>query len=377
MIIGIDGNEANVLNKVGVNTYAFNIIWGLYNLSIENKHKNKYYIFLKHKPHNDLPKENVNWKYIVLKSRSKWILTQLVPYLRSKKHNLDVFFTPSHYIPPFVSVPRVCSIMDLGYLEDMGQFRIYDYWQLKYWSAYSMRASKKTITISAQSERDIVRHYNNVSMNTYVTHLGYDKNRFNTHIDKNKIKVVKSKYAIVNDYILFMSTLKPSKNIDGLIKAWAKIESKHPETVLVIAGKKGWLYESIFKVLDDLNIQKRVIFTDFLPEEDKESLIKGAKAFVLPSFWEGFGLDVLSSMACGVPNLLSNVGSLPEVGGDAAIYFDPQSINEMAIKIGNILSLNEKDYNKLSEKCIKQANSFSWERCSELTLDIIESAKNV
>jgi glycosyltransferase involved in cell wall biosynthesis len=133
-----------------------------------------------------------------------------------------------------------------------------------------------------------------------------------------------------------MSTLKPSKNVEGLVTAWELVHRKFPHYKLVIAGKKGWLYESIFDVVKAKGLESYIVFTDFVPEDEKPYLIKGAQAFVLPSFWEGFGLDVLSAMAMGVPVVVSDRGSLPEVVGDAGLIVNPdkpESIAQGMIKV--------------------------------------------
>jgi len=373
MNIGIDGNEANVVNRVGVNTYAYNVLKELHKIS-QTRPKTFFTIFLSSKPHSHMPIQTKNWRYVHLPHRKLWTVTRLMPYLRQNSGNFDVFFTPGHYIPPFLPIPRVVAIMDLGYLENTGQFNRFDYWQLKYWSAYSIRAACSILSISAQTERDIVRHYQNASMKTFITHLAYDNATFTPIKSKNEILRVKNKYDIVNDYILFMSTLKPSKNIEGLMDAWAKVENKYKETTLVIAGKKGWLFDSIFEKAKELGIENRIRFTGFVDEDDKEHLIKGSKAFVLPSFWEGFGLDVLSSLASGVPSIISDIGSLPEVAGDAGVYVDPFNIDSIASAIDSVLSLSQKDYNKLSQDGIEQAKKFSWEKTAKLTLEVIENS---
>jgi glycosyltransferase involved in cell wall biosynthesis len=144
----------------------------------------------------------------------------------------------------------------------------------------------------------------------------------------------------------------------------------------VITGKKGWLYESIFDRVKALNLTGDVIFTDFVPEEDKAPLIKGAKVFVLPSFWEGFGLDVLNAMACGVPVVVSGVGSLPEVAGEAGIVVNPYKPASIAGGIAKVLSMSDLEYNKLIEKGLKQVKKFSWEKTARETIEIIERVKN-
>lgn len=373
MNIGIDGNEANVVNRVGVNTYAYNVLKELQKIS-QKRDDLSFTVFLNNEPHSHMPKQTKNWKYVRLSYRKFWTITRLMPYLWFKKSELDAFFTPGHYSPPFLPIPRVASIMDLGYLENTGQFNRFDYWQLKHWSAYTIGVARAILSISAQTERDIVRHYNNASKKTFITHLGYDDDVFTSSKNTKDMSRVKNKYDIVNEYILFMSTLKPSKNIEGLMEAWSLVEKLHKKTILVIAGKKGWLFDTIFQKAKELGIEERILFTGFVDEEDKEHLIKGAKTFVLPSFWEGFGLDVLSSLASGVPSIVSDIGSLPEVAGEAGVYIDPYNTDSIARAIDNVLSLSQKDYNKLSERGIEQAKKFSWRKTAELTLEVIENS---
>ena len=374
MIIGIDGNEANIVTKVGVNVYAFNLLWGIYKLQGQWQNKHKVIVYLKNLPLPDLPKPTKSFSYKVIPGGGAWIVKKLTPKLFTDKPRPDIFFSPSHYVPPFSPVPRVCSIMDLGYLEFSGQFKKYDFWQLKLWSAYSLYVSKAVIAISNSTKEDIVRHYPFASKKTFVTLLAYDNKKFHTGISPNDVRRVLHKYSIVNDYVLYLSTLKPSKNVVGLLVAWRRVKKGFPDTKLVIAGKKGWLYESIFAKVKELGLTKDVIFTDYVPEEDKPGLIKGAKLFVLPSFWEGFGLDALNAMASGVPVVVSNVASLPEVVGKAGILVDPYNIKSIEGGIRKVLSMSQAQYNTLVEAGIKQAGRFSWEKTARETLQILEKA---
>lgn len=367
MIIGFDGNEANTKNRVGINVYGFELLWSLYQLQEKSNFDYSLIVYLKDEPLNDMPKERQNFKYCVLPSKGNWILTKLVPHLLINKNKLDVFFSPSHYVPPLFTIPLVCSIMDLGYLEFSAQFQKKDFWQLKVWSAISIYISKAIITISNSTKQDIVRHYPSVKDKIYVSHLGYNKRQFNTSISVNDVRRVKKKYSIVDDYVLYLGTLKPSKNIESLVSAVSKIKN----ISLVIAGKKGWLYESIYNRVKDLGISDRVIFTDFIQEEDKAALIKGAKLFVLPSYWEGFGLDALNAMAAGVPVVVSNIASLPEVVGDAGVLVDPNNIDSITNGIASVLSLSKSKYNELSRKVTGRAQEFSWEKTGKLTLEAI------
>lgn len=372
MLIGIDGNEANIQKRVGVNQYAFELLKYTHKLQEEWKNRHNVIVYLSSKPLEDLPKENSGWKYKVIPRQKLWILTKLMPRLVINKEKLDVFFSPSHYIPPISVVPRVCTIHDLGYLKFTGQFKKYDFWQLKYWTAISLYISKAIIAVSNSTKRDIVRHHPSVSDKISVTQHGYDKDRFNTSIDNNDVRRVKNKYSIVGDYVLIISTLKPSKNIEGLLEAWKFVIKDFPKYQLVIAGKKGWLYKTIFEKVKDLKLEGKVIFTDFIPEEDKAALIFGAKVFTLPSFWEGFGMDALTSMACGTPVVVSDIEALREVTGKAGVFVDPYKISNIASGISKVLSMSKVGYMSLVKKGLKQAEKFSWEDTARKTIKILE-----
>lgn len=370
MIIGIDGNEANTENRVGINVYGFELLWSLHRLQEQSKTKHSLIVYLKNEPLPDLPKETQNFRYKVIPGGGNWILTKLTPQLFKDRPRPDVFFSPSHYVPLVAPMPRVCSIMDLGYLEFSGQFRKKDFWQLKLWSAISIYVSKAIIAISNSTKTDIVRHYPMAKDKIYVSLLGYDNVKFNTNIQSNDVRRVKNKYSIVDDYVLYLGTLKPSKNLENLIRAFVGVNG----VKLVIAGKKGWLYESIFQTVKEVGLADWVIFTDFIDEKDKPFLIKGAKVFVLPSFWEGFGLDALNAMAAGVPVVASRVGSIPEVVGDAGILIDPKNVDSIRNGIKKVLSMSESTYNKLSTKVINQAKKFSWDKTAQTTLNALEYA---
>lgn len=370
MLIGVDGNEANVKERVGVNTYAYEVLWGLYKLCHKWEDEHKFVIYLREAPKKFLPKETLSWKYKVLPGKSMWIIRTLMPHLYLASEKPALFFTPSHYTPPLAPMPRVCSIMDLGYLKFSGQFRKYDYWQLKLWTAWSLLVSKCIISISNTTKRDILEHYPFTKDKVLVTKLGYDAKRFNTKKPINA-GVVRKKHGLPEKYVLFLSTLKPSKNIEGLLVAWQKVSVKFPGYKLVIAGKKGWMYEQIFEKTGELVVGDSVIFTGFVDEQDKEALVKESALFVLPSFWEGFGLDVLSSLASGVPVVVSNRGGLPEVAGKAGIIVDPENPDDIAGGISSILSMSRLEYSKIIKKGLEQAKKFSWEKTAMGTLRIL------
>jgi len=379
MTIGIDGNEANVKNRVGSGVYAY------YLLEEFTKVKShQFVVFLKEKPLPDLPKENSNFKYKVFGPKKLWTQFAL-PVKLSFFPNIDVFFSPAHYGPRFSKVPNAITIFDLSYLHFPELFKKNDLYQLTNWSKYSIKNSKHIFTISESSKADIVKNYKVNPSKITVTYPGYDKENFKPQ-SKPKIDRIKKKYKISDNYLIFVGTLQPRKNIERSIEAFASIVhssqyavhirksvNREPSThnlSLVIVGRKGWLYDSIFQKIKDLKLEDKVIFTDYVPSQDLPALISGAKAYVLPSLWEGFGIPVVEAQACKVPVVVSKTSSLPEVVGGSGILVDPKSIDSIAGGIKKVLT-DEKLRQTLIEKGFTNIKRFSWSSCAVQTLEVL------
>ncbi len=246
-------------------------------------------------------------------------------------------------------------------------FKKSDLNQLTKWTKYSVRKAKQIFTISKSSKDDIIKEYGIPGYKIAVTHPGIRKEISNK---KQAISMdnLKSKYKIKGDYILFVGTLQPRKNIIRLVEAFSKIKS---DVKLVIVGKKGWLYEEILESPKKFDIEDRVKFLDFVPDEDLPLFYKNALCFVLPSLYEGFGLPVLEAMQYGCPVITSNISSLPEVGGDAALYIDPLNVNDIKKNLELIIQ-NSELRQKLIKKGYEQVKKFSWEKTARETLSALE-----
>lgn len=364
MIIGIDGNEANVTNRVGIGEYAFELLKQFANSKFQIP-KSKVTIYLKNKPHNDLPKEQEGWEYRVIGPSKLWTQLGLPLDLYLHKPRPTIFFTPTHYAPRFSPIPTIISIMDLSYIHYPQMFKQSDLYQLNNWTAYSARKASRIFTISQASKGDIMKEYGIPENRVVVTYPGV---KMNPSKVKNS-KVLKEKYGIKGDYLLFVGTLQPRKNVRKLIEAFSKIGKK--DLTLVLVGKRGWLYEEILSAPKDFGVEREVRFLDFVPDEDLPTFYKNAVCFILPSLYEGFGLPVLEAMQYGCPVITSNVSSLPEAGGDAALYIDPNNVDDIANKISLILS-DSKLRSGLIEKGYKQVKKFSWEKTARETLRVLE-----
>jgi glycosyltransferase involved in cell wall biosynthesis len=190
------------------------------------------------------------------------------------------------------------------------------------------------------------------------------------------MEILEKKYHIIGNYILFVGTLQPRKNIEKLIEAFASVVKKHPKLSLVIVGKHGWLYEDILKAPKKFDIEEKVKFISFVPDDDLAYFYKHAVCYVLASLYEGFGLPVLEAMAYDCPVITSNVSSLPEAGGDAALYVDPKNIEDITEKILMLVE-NESLRRDLIEKGKKQIKKFSWEKCAKETLEVLTTVAEI
>ncbi|HAS68893.1 TPA: hypothetical protein DCS00_01875 [Candidatus Collierbacteria bacterium] len=205
-----------------------------------------------------------------------------------------------------------------------------------------------------------------------VVYPAFDKEIYHGKVPKTKIISVKKKYGIVGSYLLYWGTLQPRKNISRLIDAFAKLDKA--QLKLVICGKKGWLYEQILEQSKKLGIENRVIFTGFAPNDDLPALIKGSRAFVLPSLYEGFGMPAVEAQAVGTPIVVSRISSLPEVAGESAIYIeDPESVDSIKEALDRVLALSISERLKLIKEGKENTKRFDWDLSALKILNILKT----
>ena len=230
--------------------------------------------------------------------------------------------------------------------------------------AFNLSFSDKTFDIVFS--QGFLEHFSDEE----IVRLIAEQLRVGKKVIKVAVDKVKARYKINRDYILFVGTLEPRKNITNIIRAYNMLPHHLKYNhLLVICGKKGWYYEEIFRTVEELNLEDNVIFTGYVPDKDVPLLMNGAKVFVYPSFYEGFGLPPLEAMACGTPVISSNVSSIPEVVGNAGILVNPNNVEELSDAIVRVVS-NEELRAQLSEKGLRQANKFSWRATVEKTVEV-------
>jgi alpha-1,3-rhamnosyl/mannosyltransferase len=187
-----------------------------------------------------------------------------------------------------------------------------------------------------------------------------------TPADEKVVARVRQKYNLPPSYLLFVSSLEPRKNIDVLVDALVETKTDIP---IVLVGWKGWGEKSWFEKIKNKNLKNRVYLTGHIPDHDLRAVYTGAQALIYPSLYEGFGLPLVEAMACGCPVICSNVSSMPEVAGDAAVLIDPMQSSELAQAIENVVH-DTGLRNFLVEKGRQRALGFTWESTADQTLDV-------
>jgi glycosyltransferase involved in cell wall biosynthesis len=236
------------------------------------------------------------------------------------------------------------------------------------------KVADMVLTISKSTSKDLLSYVNINPSKVKVTYLAASSTLKNEN-DKMILSATSEKYKLPTKFILFLGVLEPRKNVAGLIKAYAKIDSK-TDYHLVIAGSSGygWNNKEVYDIVDRFKLRKKVHFIGTVDEADKAALYSLAECFVYPSFYEGFGIPVLEAMACKTPVITSNVSSLPEVGGDAAIFVNPADMNSLVLAINKVLEKPKLRY-KMVEKGMENIKKFTWEQTAEKTYKAYEEVR--
>lgn len=381
MLIGIDASRAIKQQKTGVEWYAYYVIDNLIKIDSQNQ----YVLYIQNEPDEWLKKlgERKNVKIKRLRWPFKFFWTQGRLSLEMLFNTLDVLFIPASAMPIIHPQNTVTTIHDVGFT---AYPEAYGKWQKFYlnWSTrFAVRHARKIITISEFSKQEIIKYFTPSTDKILVTHLGYDADKFRIIKNREEINAVLAKYNIKRPYILTVGRLEYKKNINNIIKAFTKISPELDSSLrsaplrmtkskvkLVLAGSRGKGWEEAEFLIKKYKLQNEVIELGYVAEEDLPFLYNGAELFLFPSLYEGFGLPILEAFACGTPVACANTTSLPEVGGEAALYFDPNDVDTIAKATQAILS-DENLRQELIEKGKDRIKQFSWQKCAEQTLRIL------
>jgi glycosyltransferase involved in cell wall biosynthesis len=352
MIIGVDASRAQVEEKTGTETYSSELIQALLALPEAKKHTWRLY-----------NRENIPWKRF-------W--TQGGLALEVLKHPPDVLFIPAHTLP-LLRRPQIKTVVTIHGLEYEYLPEYYQFPQkllLNRSTEYAVKYADRLIAVSKWTKNQLVDRLGADPKKVSVVYEGISTRLVEAKDHQFKpdyMRQIRHKYGLEKDYILFVGTVQPRKNLVRLIEAFAKLDSNRQ---LVIAGKLGWMYDKILAAPKKLNVSKRVRLIGRVEDPDMAAIYKGASLFVLPSLMEGFGLPILEAMNFGIPVITSDRGALPEVAGKAALVVNPESSEQMAEAMSLVLT-NQELKQGLIEAGYRRISQFSWAKAARATLAVL------
>ena len=369
MRVGIDIRCLVEGKNTGVEEYTTNILHRLFELD----GKNDYVLFINswHEPKAQLQQfekyKNVSVQQFHIPNKLLnfcfWYLRW--PQIDKMLGGVDKFFMPNiNFVALSKEVKLVLTIHDLSFEIFPETFSFKRQLWHHFINTHSLcQRAEKIITVSDSSRQDLISYYgiDPSKVERIYNAVAEDIEQ----LDRNdpRLMAVKEKYHLPFNFIFYLGTIEPRKNIPAIVAAFDQLKAlQNPQLdkfKLVIAGGKGWGVEKILTKMRKAQKTDDIIFTTCITNEDKAAVYTLASIFVYPSFFEGFGIPVLEAMRCGVPVVTSNVSSLPEVVGEGGLLIDPDNPNELYLAMKELL-LNKDFYDQLKNKALRQSIRFNW-----------------
>ena len=291
-----------------------------------------------------------------------------------KENRVDVMHGPATLVPllpaGYATVVTIHDLVAFLFPETIPRkYALYMRWLI----TRVVKRADRIISVSENTKQDLIQVLGVRPNKITVVHEAAQPG-FSPVEDRDLLDKVARRYGIDGPFVYHVGNIEPRKNLVRLIRAFLLMRSRTKRKVkLVITGQKGWLTGRLFKALDGKDLHEDVVFTGYVPHQDLPLLMNAAEAFVFPSLYEGFGLPALEAMRCGTPVVTSNISSLPEIVGKAAVLVDPY--DEKSIAAGLQSVVEDQDLRReLSHKGLAQAELFSWEKAAEETLDVYRRA---
>ncbi|MFA7169339.1 MAG: glycosyltransferase family 1 protein [Candidatus Paceibacterota bacterium] len=378
--IGIDIRMLARGNKTGIEEYTSGLLESMLPINSDIKFKLFY---------NGLCKKTLRYKWLQLanvelvefKIPNKLLDCSLrcgnFPKIDRMIGGVDKFFSPHIFLSATgPQCEKIVTFHDLSF-EKYPEFYSSqkNFWHLSMNPRQQAKKADKIIAVSHSTKQDLEELYGINPEKIQVIYSGLNSKITRKVLPQEKIDAQK-KYALPENYILYLGTLEPRKNIISLLYAFEKSKTtgdlKNSDFKLVIAGAKGWLYNDIFQTVQKFSSKKDIMFTGFIEEKDKAALYAMSKLFVYPSFYEGFGFPPLEAMAQNTPVITSNISSLPEAVANAAITINPSNTDELKKAMEKVLT-DKKLSMHLTELGKARVSEFEWKKCAKETLDFILS----
>ncbi len=364
MRIGVDARSLSE-PITGIGRYTLNL---LQEMVANDSHE---WVLYSHRPlqHGDWSKKNVTvhtWNLPKWARILRMLWAQSVLPFMAKKDEVDLFWSPAHRLPKYLSrsIVSVVTIHDLVWKHAPETMRPFSQKLDAKLMPEAIEMADWVIAVSKWTAKDLIAEVPKAKQKTSVIYeagsLTFSHSR--------------SDYNLGEKYLLFVGTLEPRKNLPRLLKAYSLLScSIKDEYPLIIVGGKGWGEDDIDDIVKQLDIEKYVQILGYLSDKELATVYQEASLLVMPSLYEGFGLPLLEAMSVGVPVVTSNISSMPEIVGDAAVLADPYSVDSIKEGIEKVLTDSELK-SELSNAGYDQSKLFSWARATKETLLVFEGA---
>ena len=363
--IGIDARK---LHDFGIGTYIRNLLRHLARLD----QRTEFVLFCHRADVDALSVLGPNFRPVVEESGNYSIAEQLRIPLALRREKVTLFHAPHYVLPPLVTCPSVVTIHDCIHLmfpQYLPNALALTYARVQI--ALAAKRATRVITVSESSKRDILRYVDISPDKIDVIYNSYDE-RFAAPPDESAITRIRERYQLHDPFVLYAGNVKPHKNIERLIEAFYLVRRQGLDHLrLVLIGDDISRYAALRRAVHRHQLHRCVRFLGYMPEEALVAMYRLASVFVFPSLYEGFGLPPLEAMASGTPVVTSNVSSLPEVAGDAALLVNPYDPHDIAEAIRKIVT-DEPLARELRRRGLARAGQFSWESAARKVRDIYE-----
>jgi glycosyltransferase involved in cell wall biosynthesis len=370
MIIGINALYLLPGRVGGSETYLRNLLGGLASIGQENE----FIIFINRESAGEIGIPAKNFRIVLCPVRAtsrplRILWEQFILPLQIKHLRIDVLLSAGMTAPVLCPAASIVMLFDLQHINQPGNFPWYYLPFLRSIIYASARSADGVLTISRQVKSDITRSYRIPEDRIAVTHLAVDHALFSLQGSPGASDV-KARYGLPERFILYAASSLPHKNHERLFLAFQHVVKKVPGMKLVLIGARDKGADALGSKVVNLGLSRDVILLGWLPFEDVPAIYRASEAFIYPTLHEGFGLPLIEAMACGVPVACSGIEPLREIAGEAALFFDPFSPDEIAAAIIKAVT-DRPNRQDLIRKGLARANEFTWERTARKTLDFI------
>lgn len=358
--------DARKLHDFGIGTYVRNLIREFARLSDDAE----YVVLCSPDDREFVHDLSPRFTPVTVRSANYSVGEQFTVPLALRRTKPDLFHAPHYVVSPFTRRPFVVTIHDcihLRFPQYLPNRRALTY--ARAMMRMAVRRSERILTVSQASRDDIVQLLGVSADKIEVIPNGIDE-RLARPPSEEEIARVRQRFQLQDRFVLYAGNIKPHKNVDRLIEAFSILKQEHPgETKLVIIGDETSKYPILRRLVHRHRLHQHVRFLGFVPDETLAALYRLASVFVFPSLYEGFGLPPLEAMALGTPVVTSNVSSLPEVVGDAALLIDPMDPHAIATAMARLLT-DATLRDDLIDRGFKRVQDFSWARSAARTREV-------